>query len=147
MEKIVDNEVFSEVRKRLFEHFYYDFLLEQLRLYVSQKYDLGFDDYKQVYMAVDNFSIKDKILVETFMEVGYESYWPLFRDMKIMDKNLVKYSDIYKECKSFFDNLHLIDDLDNKFDQWFKFFSLIGPYFQMCLEDEGFLPEDYNANL
>lgn len=117
----------NQENNQLFKEFYYDFLLNELKIYINQKHKLDYADVNEIFQDKDKFIVLDRILVETFIEVREKSYSEMFLKLDLTRKEKIQY--IIESGKELFKDVKEIEDeSEEKYEQYYTMFELIGTY-------------------
>jgi hypothetical protein len=131
---------------KLVHYFYENFLIEQLKEYIFYRTGRKYNNFEELYEHKNELYFMDSILVETLFEVGEESYFDLFKKVDYSQQE--KVSEIVEEAKKLFMHVHdLKIDQDDKLEQYYNMFKIIGPYLKRRFKEEGLFFLNENEKL
>ncbi|ACB86110.1 hypothetical protein [Natranaerobius thermophilus] len=114
--------------------FYYNFLLQELRQYINEKYLTDYQQFEQIVVDLENFDFDDAALVKTFREVGFRSYFSLF--IQLDYTRMQEIQECINKAKKFFKSVHQIDNKDERLEEYFESFEQVGPFLKHKLNQK-----------
>ncbi|OWZ83254.1 hypothetical protein [Natranaerobius trueperi] len=117
--------------------FYYNFLLKELQNYVNEKYSANYNQFEEIFNAVDYFDFEDAALIKTFNEVGFKSYFSLFINLNYERKQEIQ--NCINKAKEFFKCVKEIENKEERLEEYFESFEQVGPYLKYILTKNGLI--------